>query len=51
MTVGQILAKLGVDNKEYEKGLKKAEAQADKAGLKIGKWLLYLPQAGYKIRC
>ena len=36
MTVGQILAKLGVDNKEYEKGLKKAEAQADKAGLKIG---------------
>jgi tape measure domain-containing protein len=36
MTVGQVVAKLGVDPKEYEKGLKKAEAQADKAGLKIG---------------
>jgi tape measure domain-containing protein len=36
MTVGQVIAKLGVDPKEYEKGLKKAEAQADKAGLKIG---------------
>jgi len=36
MTVGQVIAKLGVDPKEYEKGLKKAEAQADKAGSKIG---------------
>jgi len=36
MTVGQVLAKLGVDSKEYEKGLKKAESQADKAGSKIG---------------
>ena len=36
MTVGQVMAKLGVDPKEYEKGLRKAEAQADKAGSKIG---------------
>jgi len=36
MNVGQIIAKLGVDPKEYEKGLKKAEGQAEKAGLKIG---------------
>jgi len=36
MTVGQVIAKLGVDPKEYEKGLKRAEAQADKAGSKIG---------------
>ena len=36
MTVGQVIARLGVDPKEYEKGLKKAEAQADKAGSKIG---------------
>ena len=36
MTVGQVIAKLGVDPKEYEKGLKRAEAQADKAGAKIG---------------
>jgi tape measure domain-containing protein len=36
MKVGQIIATLGVDPKEYEKGLKKAEAQADKAGSKIG---------------
>ena len=36
MTVGQIFAKLGVDSREYEKGLKNAEAQADKAGSKIG---------------
>ena len=36
MTVGQVIAKLGVDPKEYEKGLKRAEAQADKSGSKIG---------------
>ena len=36
MTVGQVIAKLGVDPKEYENGLKKAEGQAEKAGLKIG---------------
>jgi tape measure domain-containing protein len=36
MTVGQVIAKLGVDPKEYEKGLRKAEAQANKAGSKIG---------------
>jgi len=36
MNVGQIWAVLGVDPKEYEKGLKQAEAQADKAGSKIG---------------
>lgn len=36
MTVGQVIAKLGVDQKEYEKGLKQAERQADKAGSKIG---------------
>lgn len=36
MTVGQVIAKLGVDPKEYEKGLRKAEKQADKAGSKIG---------------
>lgn len=36
MTVGQVIAKLGVDPKEYEKGLRQAERQADKAGSKIG---------------
>jgi len=36
MTVGQVIAKLGVDPKEYEKGLRQAERQADKAGTKIG---------------
>ena len=36
MTVGQVIAKLGLDQKEYEKGLRKAEKQADKAGSKIG---------------
>jgi tape measure domain-containing protein len=36
MTVGQVIAKLGVDPKEYEKGLRKAETQANKAGSKIG---------------
>jgi tape measure domain-containing protein len=36
MTVGQVIAKLGLDQKEYEKGLRKAETQADKAGSKIG---------------
>ncbi|HHV98606.1 MAG TPA: tape measure protein [Clostridiaceae bacterium] len=36
MTVGQVVAKLGLDNKEYEKGLKKAEVQGEKAGSKIG---------------
>jgi len=36
MTVGQVIAKLGVDPKEYEKGLRQAERQADKAGAKIG---------------
>jgi tape measure domain-containing protein len=36
MTVGQIFAKLGLDPKEYEKGLKQAETQADKAGSRIG---------------
>lgn len=36
MTVGQVIAKLGVDPKEYEKGLRKAETQADKVGSKIG---------------
>lgn len=36
MTVGQVIAKLGVDPKEYEKGLRKAEKQANKAGSKIG---------------
>ncbi len=36
MTIGQVIAKLGVDPKEYEKGLKKAEGQAKKAGSKIG---------------
>ena len=36
MTVGQVIAKLGLDPKEYEKGLRKAETQANKAGSKIG---------------
>jgi len=36
MTVGQVIAKLGVDPKEYEKGLRKAEKQANKDGTKIG---------------
>jgi len=36
MTVGQVIAKLGLDQKEYEKGLRNAEAQANKAGLRIG---------------
>ena len=36
MNVGQIWAVLGVDPKEYEKGLRKAEKQADQAGSKIG---------------
>jgi len=36
MTVGQIWAKLGVDQKEFESGLHNAESQANKAGLKIG---------------
>jgi len=36
MTVGQVIAKLGVDPKEYEKGLRQAERQADKAGSRIG---------------
>ncbi len=36
MKVGQVIAKLGVDPKEYEKGLRKAETQANKAGSKIG---------------
>ena len=36
MTVGQVIAKLGLDQKEYEKGLKQAKKQADKAGSKIG---------------
>ena len=36
MTVGEVVAKLGLDQKEYEKGLKRAEAQADKSGSKIG---------------
>lgn len=36
MTVGQIWAKLGVDQKEFESGLRNAESQANKAGLKIG---------------
>jgi len=36
MTVGQVIAKLGIDPKEYEKGLRKAETQANKAGSKIG---------------
>lgn len=36
MTVGQIWAKLGVDSKEFERGLRNAESQADKAGSRIG---------------
>jgi len=36
MTVGQVIAKLGLDDKPFEKGLKKAETQGNKAGLKIG---------------
>ena len=36
MTVGQVVAKLSLDTKEYEKGLRKAETQASKAGLSIG---------------
>ncbi len=36
MTVGQIIAKLGIDPKEYEKGLRNAEAQANQVGSKIG---------------
>jgi len=36
VTVGQVVAKLSLDTKEYEKGLRKAETQASKAGLSIG---------------
>jgi len=36
MKVAQVIASLGLDSKELEKGLRRAEAQADKAGSKIG---------------
>ena len=36
MNVAQIIASLGLDSKELEKGLRRAEAQADKAASKIG---------------
>ena len=36
MTVGQVIAKLGLDDKPFKKGLKKAETRGNKAGLKIG---------------
>ena len=36
MTVGQVIAKLGIDPKEYERGLRNAEAQANQVGSKIG---------------
>jgi tape measure domain-containing protein len=36
MTIGQVVAKLGVDQKEFDKGLRRAEVQAEKAGSRIG---------------
>ena len=36
MTVGEVIARLGLDSKSFDRGLKQAETRADRAGSKIG---------------